>query len=161
MPPHPGLLFVRSFCFVFCFFYYIFYFTSSDQSIQTVFLLNSVLMYYMFLESYPFLLSCWICWLIIFHSVLGFFGIFAVLGEISHFLFLIFFIWVLSSSYWVWPEVFQFCLPFCRISSWFYCFFFFSFFLISIILLSSLVFMIPFLLLTLGFVCSFFQFFMC
>ena len=60
----------------------------------------------------------------------------------------------LSSSWWVWPEVCQFCLPFQRTNSWFYCFFPIVFW-ISILLISSMIFMISFLLLTLGFVYSF------
>ena len=42
-------------------FYYRFYFTSSDQSVQIVFLLDSVLTGCMFLEMCPFLLGCAIC----------------------------------------------------------------------------------------------------
>ena len=70
-----------------------------------------------------------------------------------HFLFCLF-EFFLSSSWWVWPEVCQFCLTFQRTSSWFL-WFFSIFFWISILLISSLIFMISFLLVTLGFVCSF------
>ena len=49
---------------------YRFNFTSSGQSVQTVFLLDSVLAGCMFLEICPFLLRCPICWHITVHSIL-------------------------------------------------------------------------------------------
>ena len=110
----------------------------------------------MSLVSCPFLLGCQICWHIIVHSIL--LWVFVHLCSICwfllfHFLFCIF---GFSLSLWcVWPEVCQFCLPFHRISSWFYWFFKLSF--ESVSLISSLIFMISFLLLTLGFVCSSFS----
>ena len=82
------------------------------------------------------------------------FCISAVFLRFLLFAFLILFIWVLSSSWWVWPEVGKFCLPFQGTRSWFYSFFSIVYW-ISILLISSLIFMIYFLLLTLGFVCSF------
>ena len=54
----------------------------------------------------------------------------------------------------VWTGVCQFCLLFQRTSSWFYSFFSYCFW-ISILLISSPIFMIFFLLLTLSFLCSF------
>ena len=49
-------------------------------------------------------------------------------------------------------EVCQFCLLFQRTNSWFYWYFFYFF---NLLVISYLIFMISFLLLTLGFICSF------
>ena len=71
------------------FFYYRFYFTSSDQSVQIAFLLDSVLTGCMFLDTRPFLLGCTICWCVFMptrclHGMfLGFFCLSAVLVDIS------------------------------------------------------------------------------
>ena len=75
--------------------------------------------------------------------------------EISPFLFLILFIWVISLLFLVsLARVCQFCLPFQRTSLGFIDFFLIVFW-IFILLICSLIFLISFLLLTLGFVCSF------
>ena len=83
----------------------------------------------MFLESYPFLLGCQICWHIIVHSILLWFFVFLrypLRCLLFHFLFCLFG-FSLFSSWWAWPGVCQSCLPFQRTSSWF-CWFFLSFF---------------------------------
>ena len=93
------------------------------------------------LKNCPYLLGCQICGLFI---LLIFFCISAYLLTflLFHFSCCLFEIF-LSSSWWVCPEVCQFCLPFQRTSSWFYwLFLLFSF--ISILLISSLIFMISF-----------------
>ena len=62
------------------------------------------------------------------------------------------------SSRWAWLKVYEFCLSFQKVSSWFYWPFpFFFFFLAFILLISSQVFIIFFLLLTLGLVSSSFS----
>ena len=85
----------------------------------------------MFLESCPFLLGCQISCHIIVHSILFFvFLQYQLRFLLFSFLFCLFG-FSLFSSWWAWPEVFQFCLPFQRTSSWFYWFFFLYFFSIS------------------------------
>ena len=61
----------------------------------------------------------------------------------------------LFSSWWAWPEVYRFRSSLQKTSSWFYWFSFYCFFKISILFTSSLIFIISFLLLTLGFVLLF------
>ena len=100
--------------------------------------------------------SCQIYWHIIVHSVFScifnFCRIHCDFFFISYFVYLGFF---LSFPWWCWPEICQFCLLFQWTSSWYYLFF--IVFWISILLISFLIFMIPFLLLTLGYVCSSFS----
>ena len=60
--------------------------------------------------------------------------VFLYFCSIFHFLFCLFGS-SLFSSWWTWPEVCQFCLPFQRTSSWFYWFFYCL--LISILVISS------------------------
>ena len=80
----PGLLFAGKF-----FLNYRFCFTSSDQSVQIVFLHDSVLTGSVFLETCPFLLGCAVCWCVFMptkrlHSMfLGFFCLSAILIDIS------------------------------------------------------------------------------
>jgi len=64
-PSVPGFLFVVSFL------SYRFYFTSSVQSVEIfMFLLDSILVCCMFLETCPFFLDCPVCWYIIVDSIL-------------------------------------------------------------------------------------------
>ena len=89
----------------------------------------------MFLENCPFLLDCQIFWHIIVHSILLWFFVFLqypFIFLLFHFLFYLF--GFPLSSWWIWPEVCQFCLSFQRTSSWF-CWFFSIVFLISILFL--------------------------
>ena len=60
----PGLLFAKFFL------YYRLYFKSSDNCSNYLFLLDSVFMGCIFLETYPLLLGCPIYWRIIVHSIL-------------------------------------------------------------------------------------------
>ena len=131
-------------------FYYIFTFISNDQSIQMICFISIQFWWaVMFLESCPFLLGCPICWHITLHSILSlslFFFFFFFHYPLWFLLFLFLFHlfgFSLSSSWWVWPEVCQFRLPFQRTSSWFFWFFPIVFW-ISILLISSLIFMISF-----------------
>ena len=86
-PSVPGFLFVVSFL------SYRFCFTSSVQSVEIfMFLLDSVLVCCMFLETCPFFLGCPVCWYTIVDSILlRFFGIFAILVVTSPVSFLILF----------------------------------------------------------------------
>ena len=110
-------------------------------------------------ETCLFFLGCPVCWHIIIYGILlWFFFLFLwyqLLFLLFHFLFCLFGS-SLFSSWWAWPEDCRFCLPFQRASSWFY-WFFSIVFLISILFISALTFIISFLLLTLGFVCSSFS----
>ena len=77
-------------------FFHRFYFTSSDTSVQFIYLSLILFCVHMFLEICPFLLLCPICWhTIIVSSHLCIFFITVVLIVISHLSFLILFIWVL------------------------------------------------------------------
>ena len=117
----------------------------------------------MFLESCPFLLGCQIYWHIIVHSILSwFFCISVVSVVISPLSFRILFIWVFSLSFLGSPDigVLIFVYPFKEPALGFIDFFFLFFFLISILFISSLVFIISFFLLTLGFLWSHLLFFL-
>ena len=119
-------------------------------------LLDSVLVGCMFLNICPFLLGCIICWHIIIASILlQFFLYLWIISCYFSFLISYFVFWGhLSSSWWAWPEVCQFHLPFQKTSSWFY--WFFSLLKdISIWLISSVIFTIFFLLLIPDFVLIF------
>ena len=132
---------------------YIFNFISSGWSAQLICLFLIQFWQDISLESCLFLQDCQICWHIIFHSILLQFFVclqYLLIFILFHFLFCLF-EFFLSYSWWVWPEACQFCLPFQR--SRFLIDFSIGFW-ISILLISSLIFMISFLLLTLGFVCS-------
>ena len=88
----------------------------------------------------PFFLGCQICWHIIDYSFLLWFFFFVSMQYqlIFYFSFIILFTWVLSLFFLVaWPEVCQFCLPFQRTSSLFYCFSF-LFLKLYLLLLRSL-----------------------
>ena len=107
----------------------------------------------MSLESCLFLLGCQICWLIIVHSSLFFFLYFCSMccnfsSVISYFVYLGFIYPLLGECG---QRFCQFCLLFQRTSYWFY--WYVSFIFESHSLISSLIFMISFLLLSLGFVC--------
>ena len=71
----------------------------------------------------PFLLDCQSSWHIIFHNILLFFLIFILFYKLRFPLPLFLFCLSVLSPWWPWAEVCQFCLPFQRISSWFYWFF--------------------------------------
>ena len=121
----------------------------------------------MSLESYPFLLGCQICChiiVIVFSCAFFVFLQYPLRFLPFHFLFG----FILSSFWWVWPEICQFCLPFQITSSWFYYYylfiilllFYYCFFLFlfeSLLCWFPLWCMISFLLMTLGFVCSSFS----
>ena len=103
-----------------------FYFTSSDHSVQIIFLLYSVFVGCMFLETCPFLLGCPVCWYIIVHSIflwsLYFCNINCDFSSLtSSFVYLGSFSFHLGSSG---LSFVNFYLPFQRTSSWFYWFFF-------------------------------------
>ena len=94
-----------------------------------------------------------VMWYITFVSVEPF--LWTWLWNMSHFSFL-FCLFGFSLLFLVRPEVYQSCLPFQRISSCFHCSYWF-FFLLSFNLFFSLVLIISFLLLILGFVFSYFS----
>ena len=105
-----------------------------------LFLLDSVLVGCMFLETCSFFPGCQICWIAV-HSILLWILVFLqyqLLFLLLHFLFCLFES-SLFSSWWAWSEVCQSCLPFQRTSSWLY---WFLLFLISILFISSLIFII-------------------
>ena len=122
--------------------HYIFNFFSSYQSVQMI---------YFFLSRFGGLYvptklaissGCQICWHIIVHSILLWF---IFLWYLLIFLFFTsYFVYLGSSSWWVWPEVCQFCLP----KELTLGFIIFSIiFCISSVLISFLIFIISFLLL--------------
>ena len=75
-----------------------------------------------FLETCPFLLGCWIYWLMTIHSIfLGFFVCFSIVSVVTSLWFLILFIWVVSLFFLVsLTRGFWFCLSFQKIISWSY-----------------------------------------
>ena len=103
----------------------------------------------MFLEIYPFHSGCPICWHIIIHNI--YLQSFVFLC--CQLLFLVFNFWFyLFESFffsWVWLKVCHFCLSFQRTSSWIHRSL--ALFLDSFSFISALIFIISFLLLTLGF----------
>ena len=145
-PSHPGLLLVGSVFITYSISFLVI------SLFNDLFLLDSVLVGSKSQESCPFV------GIYLFIVFSRFFVSLQCLLRCLLFLFLILFIWGLSlfSSWWPWPEFCQFCLHFERTSFWFYLFFSIVFW-ISILLLSSLIFMISFFLLTLGFVLSSFS----
>ena len=116
-PSDPGLLFVLSF-FCNC----IFSFISSDPFIQIIYFFLIQFRSAVSFQKVVHFFQVAKCWHIICacYSLTMFFRISIVSVEISPFSFLILFIWVLFSSWRIWPEVCQLCLPFQRTSSWFY-----------------------------------------
>jgi len=76
----------------------------------------------MFLETCPFLLGCWIYWLMTVHSIfLGFFVCFSIVSVVPSLWFFILFIWVVSLFFLVsLTRGFWFCLSFQKIISWSY-----------------------------------------
>ena len=111
----------------------------------------------MFLESCPFLLGCQICWHIIVHSILLWFFVFLQYLVISLLSFLTFFTWDFSLFFLVSLARGLSILSTLSKNQLLVLLVFFSCFLISILFISSLIFIISFLLLTLGFVCSSFS----
>ena len=85
----------------------------------------------MFLESCPFLLGCQIFLYIIVYSILLFLWLSVRFG------------FFLFSSWWTWPEVCLFCLPYQRTSSWLFYWIFSFVFKISMHFLSDLGFSLP------------------
>ena len=148
-PPVPELL-------LGVFFNYKFNFTSSDQSVQIVyFFLIQFWKVLLFLEICPFLLCCPICWHRTVCSILlWFFCISMVFVVISPLQFLIlsicvlflFFLMYLAKGLSIWFIFSENQLLVLLIFS--------IVFLVSILFISSRIFIIPFLLLTLGFICS-------
>ena len=72
----------------------------------------------MFLETCPFLLGCWIYWLVTVHSIfLGFFVCFSIVSVVTSPLwFLILSGLSLFSFWWAWLEVFYFVYSFKKLS---------------------------------------------
>ena len=89
-PSSPGFLFAGSF------YYFKFSFTSGDQAVNYLFLLNSVFAGCMFLEICPFLLVCPMCGHITIHSILISFYTSVVLVFAYSYLFIIWIILLLS-----------------------------------------------------------------
>ena len=110
--------------FVGTFLNYRLYFTSSDWSVQIVNFFFVQFWWALFLETCPFLLGCWICWHIIVHSILlcSFVFLYQLIYLLFHSIYCLFW-FSLFSSWWVCPEIYQFCLPFQGSSFWFYWFF--------------------------------------
>ena len=106
-----------------------------------------------FLETCPFLLGCWIYWLMTIHSIfLGFFVCFSIVSVVTSLWFLILFIWVVSLFFLVsLTRGFWFCLSFQKIISWSYQTFLLKKKKKTPVLFISFTFIIFFLLLTLGF----------
>ena len=136
-------------------FYYIFNFISSDRSVQLISFWFSFGR--LSLESCLFLLGYQICWHIIFHSILLWVFVFShnpLRFLLFHFLFCLFEFFPLfpgESGQRCVNFVYPFKEPALGIID------FFIVFWISILLISSLIFMISFLLLTSAFVCSTFS----
>ena len=115
-----------------------------------IFLLDSVLVGYLFSEICP-LLGCPVCWHLVVHSILLQFFLFlffflciSVVLNVISLKFLVLLIWVLSLFFLVsWPEVCWVCLPFQKSRD-----FGFIDFSISLLFISSLILIIFFFLLT-------------
>ena len=134
-----------------------FYFTSSDHSVQIIFLLYSVFVGCMFLETCPFLLGCPVCWYIIVHSIfLWFLDFWGISCYVSHVIY--YFVYLCSLSFLL-IELLQrfvdFVPPFKELALDFIDFFFLLF--SKSLCIFSLILIISLLLLPLGFVCSFFS----
>ena len=131
-------------------------FTSSDQSVQSIyFFLDSALVGYMFLETFIFLLGCPVCWHIIVHSISFFFFFFLVFlqykCDFSSFSY--YFIYFADLPLLLrepGQKFVDFVYLLNELAFGFIDFYFC--FLISVLFISSLVFIISFLLLTLAFV---------
>ena len=110
-PSGPGHLFPEVF-FSFFLFFNRFYFTSSYCSLQITYLFDSVSV------------SPWFWKYTHFSEFVQFFFIqidYSILLWLFVFLLSVFyFVWVLLSSSWAWPEVSRFCLSFQRSNSWFH-----------------------------------------
>ena len=145
-----GVFFVcmRFFCYILNFYFY------WSVSSNYLFLLDSVLVDWIFLES-PFLPGCQICWHVIVHSILLWFFVFLQyqLKFLFNFLFCLFWFYFLLGEPGQWFV--NFVNP---LKNQLLVLLFFSFsFWISILLICFLIFIISFLLLTLGLVCSYFS----
>ena len=135
---------------------YRFYFASSDVCSNYLFLLDSVLVGYMFLETCPFLLGCQICWHIVVHSIPLLFFVF-LLYWLLCLLFIYYFVYLGSLSFLLGEPSQKFAnlvYPFKEPALGFIDFFLLFF---NLLFISSLIFIISFLLLTLCFVCSSFS----
>lgn len=131
---------------VFRVYFFKYYFTTSDQCVQFCsFILDSIPKGFIFLEICPFLLSFPIHWHIIVHSIILWYFV-SLWYQLSFLLF--HFLFCLPGSLFVLVSLIKslpiFCILKKNYSSWFH----WSFILLFLISISSLVFIILFLLLT-------------
>ena len=143
-PSCPGLLFVRRWFYVAFFFFcnYRFYFTSSDQSVQIIYFLIQFTWAVSINLSISSRLSNLLVFSCSYYSVFFVYLHYQLVLLIFHFLFCLLGFY-LFSSWWTWPEVCLFCLPYQRTSSWLFCWVFSFVFKISIHFLSDLGYFLP------------------